>query len=40
MIRIEKKEFRDRIETIRLEMKEKGLDAVMVYGDEYRKENL
>lgn len=40
MVRIEKKEFRERIEVIQLEMEEKALNGIMVYGDEYRKENL
>jgi Xaa-Pro aminopeptidase len=38
--RISKEELSSRIELIREEMGSKGLDAVLVYGDEYRKENL
>lgn len=37
---IPKKEFEERIEKIRAEMERHGLDAMLVYGDEYRKENL
>jgi Xaa-Pro aminopeptidase len=40
MIRIEPTEFRQRVERIQGAMAEQRLDAVMVYGDEYRKENL
>jgi Xaa-Pro aminopeptidase len=39
-IRIPKSEFSDRIEKIRVKMEAEGFDAVLVYGDEYRKENL
>jgi Xaa-Pro aminopeptidase len=39
-MQISKAEFRTRIEGIRRKMEEQRLDAVMVYGDEYRKENL
>lgn len=38
--RIPKEEFRQRIENIRKIMKKDNLDAFLVYGDEYRKENL
>lgn len=38
--RIEVGEFQDRIEAIQAEMAAAGLDGLMVYGDEYRKENL
>lgn len=38
--RISKAEFRRRVDSIRLNMDELGLDAFFVYGDEYRKENL
>jgi Xaa-Pro aminopeptidase len=38
--RIPGEEFADRISKIRRSMAERGLDAVLVYGDEYRKENL
>jgi len=38
--RIEKKEFVARTRRIQSAMAERKLDAVMVYGDEYRKENL
>ncbi len=40
MVRIERSEFRQRIERIRQVMEHEGLDALVVYGDEYRKENL
>jgi Xaa-Pro aminopeptidase len=40
MIKIEKDEFVQRIERIQAAAIKRGLDAVMVYGDEYRKENL
>ena len=40
MVRIKRREFEKRIETIQMKMEERGLDAIMVYGDEYRKENL
>jgi Xaa-Pro aminopeptidase len=40
MIKIEKAEFVQRIERIQEAVKKRGLDAMMVYGDEYRKENL
>lgn len=39
-IKIEKSEFIKRIERIQEAMEKEGLDALMVYGDEYRKENL
>lgn len=39
-IKIPKHEFTRRICNIREKMKEKELDALFVYGDEYRKENL
>jgi Xaa-Pro aminopeptidase len=38
--KISKDEFRNRIILLRKKMQERGLDALMVYGDEYRKENL
>ena len=37
---IPKSEFCERRDRIRAVMSERGLDAVLVYGDEYRKENL
>jgi len=40
MIKIDKNEFVQRIERIQTAAIKRGLDAVMVYGDEYRKENL
>ena len=40
MIRIPKVEFKNRIERIRARMDSEGIDALLVYGDEYRKENL
>lgn len=39
-IRIPKSEFMERIEKIRKMMADRDLDALLVYGDEYRKENL
>jgi len=40
MIKISKSEFEIRIRRIQEKLAEKGLDAMLVYGDEYRKENL
>ena len=40
MIRIPEAEFQHRIENIQEKMRERSLDGLMVYGDEYRKENL
>ncbi len=40
MIQIPESEFQERIVRIQMEMEKKGLDAIAVYGDEYRKENL
>lgn len=40
MVKIQESEFKKRIEIIQLKMEKENLDAVMVYGDEYRKENL
>lgn len=40
MIKINKSEFEVRIQRIQGKMVENGLDAMLVYGDEYRKENL
>ncbi len=40
MSKITKSEFETRIQTIQAGMAEAKLDALMVYGDEYRKENL
>ncbi len=40
MIKIEKAEFVQRIERIQDAIKKRGINAMMVYGDEYRKENL
>ena len=37
---IPKSEFEERIEKIREYMYNENVDAVFVYGDEYRKENL
>ncbi len=37
---IAKEEFASRIRNIQAAMNARGLDALMVYGDEYRKENL
>jgi len=33
-------EFKERISKLKIMMQEKGFDALLVYGDEYRKENL
>lgn len=38
--KIEKQEFEQRVERIQKAMLERKLDALLVYGDEYRKENL
>ena len=38
--RIEKREFEERLERIRTVMRELDLQAVFVYGDEFRRENL
>lgn len=40
MICIPKSEFQERIIRIQAEMEKEKLDAIAVYGDEYRKENL
>lgn len=40
MICIPKSEFQERIIRIQAEMEKNGIDAIAVYGDEYRKENL
>jgi Xaa-Pro aminopeptidase len=40
MIRIDREEFVKRVEALQDNMGEGQLNAVMVYGDEYRKENL
>lgn len=37
---ISEREFRERIAKLNEKMKEMDLDAVIIYGDEYRKENL
>ncbi|HHV98212.1 MAG TPA: aminopeptidase P family protein [Clostridiaceae bacterium] len=39
-IKISKEEFEQRIQKIREHMGKMGLDAIFVYGDEYRKESL
>jgi len=39
-VKIEKEEFQQRIEKIQHSLERHGLDAMIVYGDEYRKENL
>ena len=39
-IEIPKSEFQERIIRIQAEMEKQKIDAVLVYGDEYRKENL
>lgn len=40
MVAISSQEFKDRVDRLRVLMKDKGLQACLVYGDEYRKENL
>ena len=40
MIKIPQSEFENRIERIQAELERRDIDALMVYGDEYRKENL
>ncbi len=40
MIRIERPEFEKRMESIQEQLRQKDIAALMVYGDEYRKENL
>jgi len=40
MIAIPRDEFKGRIARIQEELARRGMDALMVYGDEYRKENL
>ena len=40
MIKIQKAEFENRIRKIQEKLAEQKLDAMLVYGDEYRKENL
>ena len=40
MICIPKSEFQERLIRIQAEMEKEKLDAIAVYGDEYRKENL
>ena len=40
MIKIKDDEFKQRILTLQSQMVEMSLDAIIVYGDEYRKENL
>ncbi|MDY3249873.1 MAG: M24 family metallopeptidase [Candidatus Choladocola sp.] len=39
-VKISRQEFEKRIDRIRAYMDENDIDAVLVYGDEYRKENL
>lgn len=39
-IKIPLQEFEQRIENIRVHMQKMELDAILIYGDEYRKENL
>lgn len=40
MVRIPPEEFQQRVARLQEAMAARGLDALMVYGDEYRKENL
>jgi len=40
MAGISRREYRDRIEQVRQGLEARRLDGLMVYGDEYRKENL
>ena len=37
---IQKDEFKTRIKMIQEVLEKQGLEALIVYGDEYRKENL
>jgi len=39
-IKISKEEFNQRIANIKKAMKQEGVDAILIYGDEYRKEGL
>ena len=39
-IKISPEEFRQRIANIKQHMEHRNLDAILIYGDEYRKENL
>ncbi len=39
-MKIPHEEFEQRVEAIQERMRRKGLDALLVYGDEYRRENL
>ena len=38
--RIGKQEFKERLERIREEMKKLDVQAIFVYGEEFRRENL
>ena len=38
--RISKEEFNERLERIRAKMREADVQAIFIYGDEFRKENL
>lgn len=40
MVKIPKEEFMMRVEKLKSLMKEQGIEACLLYGDEYRKENL
>lgn len=40
MIKIQTEEFKTRVEKLRVLMKDEGIDVCLIYGDEYRKENL
>ena len=40
MIKIQKEEFKTRLDNLRELMKQEGIDVCLIYGDEYRKENL
>lgn len=40
MIQIAKEEFQSRVQQLKARMKARGMDACLIYGDEYRKENL
>ena len=40
MIAIPKSEFQERIIRVQAEMERERIDMLVVYGDEYRKENL
>jgi Xaa-Pro aminopeptidase len=40
MVKINNEEFKNRVENLRMLMREKNIDVCFIYGDEYRRENL